>query len=431
MPRRRHLRDALADPGFRRLLTVRLASQFADGIFQVSLAGAVLFNPERQAHAADVAAGFAVLLMPYSLIGPFAGVLLDRWSRQRVLVLANIARALGLCAFAAGVAAGLDGVPFYAAALVLVSVGRFVLSALSAALPRVVPAPELVTANALTTTGGTLIAAAGGAVAVGVRGLLGSANGDYAVIAASAAIPYLLAAAAAAGFARPALGPSAVERDTRESARDVLHGLIAGLHHVRERRPVFYGLAAIGLHRLGYGVTTVCTLLLYRNYFDDDGFFRAGLTGLSQVVAMVAAGGALAALITPAAFRRIGPVHWPATLLAGAAIAQVALVLPYHQPPLLVAALLLGFVAQAVKISVDTLVQQQIDDRFRGRIFALYDTLFNVTLVVAAVLTATVLPEDGHSPVSAVIVAVGYAVTAVGYLHFAGRAEPVPAQMPA
>ena len=30
--------------------------------------------------------GFAVLLLPYSLVGPFAGVLLDRWSRQRVLV---------------------------------------------------------------------------------------------------------------------------------------------------------------------------------------------------------------------------------------------------------------------------------------------------------------------------------------------------------
>ena len=49
----------------------------------LSLAGAVLFDPEHQARAADIAAGFAVLLLPYSFVGPFAGVLLDRWWRQR------------------------------------------------------------------------------------------------------------------------------------------------------------------------------------------------------------------------------------------------------------------------------------------------------------------------------------------------------------
>ena len=64
---------------------MRLAGQFGDGLFQAALAGAVLFDPEHQARAADIASGFAVLLLPYSLIGPFAGVLLDRWWRQRVL----------------------------------------------------------------------------------------------------------------------------------------------------------------------------------------------------------------------------------------------------------------------------------------------------------------------------------------------------------
>ncbi len=92
-----------------------------------------------------------------------------------------------------------------------------------------------------------------------------------------------------------------------------------------------------------------------------------------------------------------------------------------HGRPVLLAALLLGFVAQGVKISVDTLVQQQVDDLFRGRVFALYDALFNVTLVVAAVLTATVLPEDGRSPVSVIVIAIGYAVTAFGYLRLSRR----------
>ncbi|MDQ3505736.1 MAG: MFS transporter, partial [Actinomycetota bacterium] len=75
------VRGLLRRGDFRRLLGVRLSGQFSDGVFQASLAGAVLFNPERAASPADVAAGFAVLLLPYSLVGPFAGVLLDRWTR--------------------------------------------------------------------------------------------------------------------------------------------------------------------------------------------------------------------------------------------------------------------------------------------------------------------------------------------------------------
>ena len=48
---RKHLRAVLAQPGFRRLFATRLAGQFGDGVFQAALAGAVLFDPQRQAHA--------------------------------------------------------------------------------------------------------------------------------------------------------------------------------------------------------------------------------------------------------------------------------------------------------------------------------------------------------------------------------------------
>ena len=61
------------------------------------------------------------------------------------------------------------------------------------------------------------------------------------------------------------------------------------------------------------------------------------------------------------------------------------------------------------------MVQRGIDDAYRGRVFALYDALFNVALVVAAVLTAVVLPETGRSPAATIVIAVGWAVTALVY----------------
>jgi hypothetical protein len=416
-----HLRASLRRPDFRRLYSVRLLGQFGDGVFQASLAGAVLFNPERAAHAADVAAGFAVVLLPYSFVGPFAGVLLDRWWRQRVLVISNVLRAIGVAAVAAEIGGGLHGEPFYASALVVISVNRFFLSALSAGLPHVVDARELVTANALSTTSGAIATTLGGTAAIGVRALTGGTNAEYAAIALAAALPYLASSYAARSFSRQALGPDDVERGNRETFRAVALGLAAGARHIVARRPAFYALIMIGVHRFCFGVSTVCTLLLYRNYFHDEGIFRAGLAGLGQLIAAVAIGSGLAAVVTPVASRRLGFVRWPALLLAIAAVTEVGLGLPYTMPLLLLAGGVLGFVAQGVKICVDTLLQQSIEDDFRGRVFSLYDTLFNVTFVSAAVATAVLLPDNGYSPLSIVVLGVVYALAGLGYLRVAGR----------
>src|SRR3954470_23609587 len=95
------IRELLARRWFRWLFGTRLVSQCADGVFQASLASAVFFNPDHQTDPKQAAAGFVVLLLPYSVVGPFAGVFLDRWRRQRVLVIGNIVR----CGFVVAAAA--------------------------------------------------------------------------------------------------------------------------------------------------------------------------------------------------------------------------------------------------------------------------------------------------------------------------------------
>ena len=249
-----------------------------------------------------------------------------------------------------------------------------------------------------------------------MRALLGDGNADYAVLAAAALAPYLAGALVARGFPRTLLGPSDAERATRETPAEVIRGLMSGAREVRDLPTVAVALVMMGAHRLCYGIWTVCTVLLYRNYFTDEGVFRAGLSGLGQVVAAIAAGGAVAALVTPTAFRRLGAVRWPAAMLAGSAVVAVGLG-PTFAPGLFVlASLLLGFTSQSVKISVDTLIQQHVVDAFRGRVFAMYDMLFNIALVLAALLTAAVLPESGHSTAAVIAIAVGWAVTAAIYL---------------
>jgi MFS family permease len=400
---------------FRRLLAARLSGQFADGVFQASLAGAVLFNPERQAHAADVAAGFAVLLLPYSILGPFAGVLLDRWWRQRVLFGANLVRALLVCGVAIEIAAGVHGQPFYLSALIVISVNRFVLSGLSASLPHVVEPERLITANAVSTTTGAVMTAVGGGAAIGVRAFADNGNTGSALVAVGASVGYLAAGLLARGFAREQLGPDDDTRSHGETVRHVLAGLIAGGRHVRSHPSVVRAFIVIGVQRFAYGVSAICTLLLYRNYFVDAGAFRSGLAGLGQLVAALAIGGGLAAVVTPIAARRLGYTRWPAALLVGAGVVELSLGLPFTLQTILPAGALLGFVAQGIKICVDTLVAQRVADDFRGRVFSLYDTLFNLLFVSAATLTAILLPENGKSESAVVCIAFAYTITGVIY----------------
>ncbi|WP_131788210.1 MFS transporter [Protofrankia symbiont of Coriaria ruscifolia] len=411
--------------GFRRLLASRLTSQAADGVFQASLVSYVLFSPERATSAAALAASLAIVVLPFSVIGPFAGIVLDRISRQRVLVVCGLVRAVLLVLLVMLIAAGHTGVDFYATALAVVSVNRFVLAALSAGLPVVVPTGKLVTANALSVTSGTVMTLVGAGIGSGIRGLIGGDDAGVALVAALAGLVYLAAAGTAGRASRYEFGPlhSAPGQGVLREARQVVVELAAGADHLWQRRPARYALAALTGSRAAYGLTTVMAVLLYRNYFmGADG----GLGGLALLVAASGVGTVAAAFVTPRVTRRISKQTWISLVLLAAGIIEIALCLPFSSPLLIVGSIPIGFAAQASKICVDTIVQEQTEDAYRGRAFSLYDLLFNVAYVAAAALAAITLPVTGRSPVMVLVAGGGYIVCALLYLRARGPRTPVP-----
>ncbi|MEQ7009056.1 MFS transporter [Actinopolymorpha sp. B17G11] len=417
------LRVLLGYRDFRRLFAVRLASQFSDGIFQVALASYVLFSPERQPTATAIAAGFAALLLPFSLLGPFCGVLLDRWSRRQVLLASNLIRAVLAAGIAVLVSGNGDGPGFYLLVLACLSVNRFLLTALSAALPHVVPLDRLVMANAVSPTCGTLAYLVGIGVGSGVATLSGDmvSAGPETVVLSAASIGFLAAGLLALRMSRRLLGPDldTARRAVREAVGHVLQGFVDGTRHVWSRRSAVYGLAAIGVQRFVYSVSAVAMLLLYRNYFSPANA-SAGLAGVATAVLASGLGYGTAALLTPIVVRRIRKETWMVALFGAAA---VSIVLPgafYTRVSMLATAYVLGVAAQGIKICVDTLVQETIDDVYRGRVFALYDVLFNVVFVAAAAFAAVTLPPTGKSYAILIGSAAVYAAAAVGYARVTG-----------
>jgi MFS family permease len=406
--------------GFRALLAVRLSGQAGDGLLQGALFGAAFFNPDKATSAGTAAIAFAVLLLPYSLVGPFAGVLLDRWSRQRTLLISNAVRAVLVLLLAVSLAeSGPTSLGSLLLALATVSLNRFVLSGLSASLPRVVEDRHLVTANSFTTTLGTAATAVGGITSVQLRHLWGSGDTGAGRIAVAAAVVYATTSALAGRIGRRRLGPE--EAPTRTSVgyalTTVAEGLLEGAHHIRSRRPAAAVLAVIALHRFFSGLAFVMVLLLY----TPSGYLGGGLGHLGESLTAVVAGGLAAAVVTPRIVRRIGGPALVVLALVLAALVTALCFPPYTQVWLVVAGVGLGFAAQAAKICVDTLVQESIEDSYRGRVFALYDTLFNVSFVAAAVVAAAAVPDDGRSVAVVEVVAVGYLLTAATYAGWLRR----------
>ena len=412
--------------GFRRLFAARLLSQLADGIFQASLAGAVFFNPDHVTDPRQAAAGFLVLYLPYSFVSPFAGVLLDRWRRQRSMLACCLAR-VPLVALVAVliVTVGTQGPEsawLYVAALAVLGVSRFFIAAAGAALPHVVDEKRLVSANALAGTSGTVAAFAAGILALVLRGLLPATTTTDASLALGSAAAYLLASLVLMRFRADALGPdvAAPGAGWRTEATRVAREMVDGARHVGAIPVAVRALGALTAYRLCMGSLTLDAVLLYRNEFGSiHGILPGGQTGLAEMVGASAVGILVSAFLTPRITRRIGKPAWVSALLILAGIVVGGLGPTYRPLAFLLAGLVVGGVGQGVKICIDTLLQEVVSDDYRGRAFTFYDALFNLAFAIGAVAVAFILPTSGRAIV--VLEATAGLFVAAGLLY--GRAE--------
>jgi MFS family permease len=425
----RDLRVVWAERGFRRLFSTRLMSQAGDGIFTAGLGTYVFFNAATFPSPARGAAAFAVLYAPYSLIGPFAGVFIDRWSRRQILVYSALLRFVFIVLTAALMASGNLGPPLYLAVLLVLGVNRFFLSSLSAALPHVVAEDKLVMANSVSPTAGGILAAIGGIVGLGVNAATGDTEGGAAITLLVAGACYVAASLIAATMHKDSLGPPR-EPGARRPGRlltefgVVVAGLADGARYVMKRRGPATALGATGGNRLLYGVLFLMSILLYRNYFYA-GSVTIAETHYATLVTVVAIGYGCAALVSPTVTRRLTKSSYITALLALNAVASAVLGETFSQIPYLLMGFVLGLAGQGIAISTTTILQEEAADEYRGRMFSFYDMMFNITFVVGALISAQFMPLNGKSHTLVAVVAIGYVLITAGY-WFTGRNSAPP-----
>ena len=404
----------LRDRKLSRLLRVRWSGQITDGIFQSALASFILFSPERQASAVNAAVAFAVVLLPYSIVGPFVGTLLDRFSRQRAILFSNLVRSGTLLVVAFLIFNGYTGVEITVVVLIAFGVNRLILAGLSAGIPLMTTPKDLISANALAVTGGSVWVVLGGGIGLGIRQLLdGSSSADSAdaIIILVGSLGYLVAAFFASLLAKDEIGPRPHEI-VKGSFTQGLIEMREGFQFLRNHADAARGIAAIAIHRGGLTALTLAALLLERNSFNDPADSEAGLAGLSLTLTIAAVGFVIGALIAPIGVRKVGRHRWMRLSISAASLSALLLVIDRTPVLLAATAFFTALCGQSLKVTNDALVQSKIDDFYRGRVFAVYDVVVNFAIVSGALFAAWILPLSGDSWSLPLIISIAWMLVA-------------------
>jgi len=409
------------------LLINRIFGQLGDGMVQAALATFVLFSPERQATSGKIAVAFAILLLPYSVFGPFIGIFIDRWPRQQILLWISVLRALSVGLIAFVVVRGDEGVWLGLAVLTSLGIGRFLQATQGASLPHVATGRELVTANAFAPTAGTIASAAGGVLGVVVQKLGGP---DYGVLVALgvSALMQIVAGYIAKHLPRDLLGPDSVVLGLREQMSRTAQELGDGARHLTQRQSAWRALAVVSVHRSVFGLVSVMAILLTRHALNSQAAAGHALGEFTIAVGGAAIGAFVGASMTPYMVGVIGTQRWSTLALLWGAAGTSAFMLvtiafpthPWAVATLIISGIFLGWCGQSIKVCADAIVQASVEDDYRGRVFAIYDMTNNVGLVSGIVLAAGFISPDGVS-----VWAIGFIAIALALAPLLLRRPPV------
>ena len=368
---------------FALLIGTQLCAQAGDGVTQAALAKLIVFGGEKGfdvegAKSPDELLKMALLVfVPYAIISPFLGVVIDRWDRRRLLVVANGLRAVVIAVVSLALIGGVDvpnAVLILSLLLTLAST-RLVLATKSASLPATLDGTNLVEGNAVSQLGGALFQLGGFGAALIATDFL-----DVGPVALIGALVYgvgtlFAARIRKAGEARP------VSTFAAELAR-VLKNIAAGIREVARVPKAGASIATYFWLRLLWSFSLTVIGLIARDLMSgkNQDLKVAIITGGAGAV-----GAALGFVLAPRLSERFRPT---ATLVvAASSVAGVGVaVLGAVEVRLAIAVMtfFLGLGFFLAKISLDTMVQEALGDDFRGRAFSLYDISYNVAWIVAA-----------------------------------------------
>jgi MFS family permease len=346
-------------------------------------------------------------------LGPVVGVFIDRWRRRRILTVGPLLKTTFVAAALFDPAH--EATLFYVGTLLVLSVNRFYLATAQAVVPRLVPTEDLLTANSLAAVGGTV------ALLIGVftGGQLADAFGSPPIVvgAGAAWIATSFVAVRITNDLSPLTVPDS-EIPLRHRLRQVLAEFADGATRIASTPRAVGPITSITVDQIGQGILLTLSLVVFRDEFGR------GVSSFSNVVG-VGGLGVILGIATVGTLEDRMPkerIVGVAFVLGGVTLIAVAAILTDWS--ILVASFVVGLTFAWKKIPVDTLVQEALPDRYRGRVFAVYDVCYNAARAMAAAVAIPMFPALG-TRWSLAVVGAAFLVWAPILPRWTGRAPEI------
>jgi MFS family permease len=317
---------------------------------------------------------FMASTLPRLLLGSVAGVFVDRWDRKKTMIVADVLRG-ALLLLLLLVHSREQLWLIYLTAFVMAMVGQFFAPAKSAIIPRLVNQKDLLAANSLNALSDALTRLVGAGLGGALMGALGFGSVvwlDAASFLFSALMLALIAVHADPIAAAPKAGPQSPAAKWTAVWRE----WYAGLQLVKQQKLLSALFVVLGVALLGDSMITVLIVPLVKTLLGG------GALQLGWLMTAQGIGGILGGVVAGQLSRRVSPRRLVALGLAATALAILVLVNVPFLPVTLALMALIGVVSMSWMISAQTLLQMNVGDRYRGRVFGTYGAISALTSLI-------------------------------------------------
>lgn len=327
---------------------------------------------------------FAALTIPQLIVSPFAGVVVDRVDRKRLMILSDFVRAALMLAYLTVNSADHVWI-IYALDFAESSMSQFLRPSVAALVPALVSSEQLAQANALLGASFSVAKLVGPALG----GVLITVIGPHGVALFDAA-SYLFSAAAILAMRLPHTQPVIVQMN---AASNKIGGFVAQLRQgaalVVERPILRVVFASLGVLMLSQGVINVLIVVIVKQLWG------VGATELGWLTSAEGIGAVIGTVIVGAVAAKIAP-RW--LIVGGGVITGLILAAMVNQPSIYVAIALIvpvGIMIVAFDVGLTTLMQLGSDDENRGRVASLIHTTMAASQLVSIGLTSLLADRVG------------------------------------
>jgi MFS family permease len=371
---------------FRQLWLGQVVSQMGDWFDTIALYTIIL---NLTGSGRDIGLLLVARFVPSFLFGPISGVVADRFSRQRIMIVTDILRALVVLGFLFVRRADQLWIVYVLTVLQL-GLSTFFEPAKTAAIPSIVEDRELVAANAISSVTWSVMLTLGAAIGGLITGWFGT-NVAFILDAAS----YLLSAALIASISVQKRRKRERQKLTVGRALGITE-TIEGIRYVKDRPRVLALLLVKPAWGLGGGILTLLAVF-------GERIFPVGKSAATGIGVLFAARGIGTAVGPIVARRMAGEVDRRMQLWIGIAflIAGVFYAAFGSATSFVVALIVLGVAhcgGSILWVFSTVLLQRTVDDKFRGRVFAAELALLTFTMAASNYTTGELLDRFKISP---------------------------------